>query len=64
MRSSRFLPEPARHTPLPPGADQAAYVDIADTVRRTHGYAKSITCSPAETLCLGRRHVRLVQAGE
>ena len=39
-RSRRFLPELARHTPLLPGADQAAYVDIYDTVRRTHGYVK------------------------
>ena len=36
----RFLPELARHTPLLPGADQAAYADIDDTIRRTHGYAK------------------------
>ncbi|MEV0778149.1 hypothetical protein ACIBLA_01455 [Streptomyces sp. NPDC050433] len=36
----RFLHELARHTPLLPGADQAAYVDIDDTIRRTHGYAK------------------------
>ena len=27
-------------TPLLPGADQVAYVDIDDTVRETHGYAK------------------------
>ncbi|MEE1797633.1 hypothetical protein PUR57_02870 [Streptomyces sp. JV176] len=36
----RFLPELARHTPLLPGADQAAYVDIGGTIRRNHGYAK------------------------
>ncbi|MGW5367980.1 hypothetical protein ACWES4_06780 [Streptomyces sp. NPDC004011] len=36
----RFLHELAGHTPLLPGADQAAYVDIDDTIRRTHGYAK------------------------
>ncbi|MGW1783897.1 IS1380 family transposase [Streptomyces sp. NPDC002143] len=36
----RFLHELARHTPLLPGADQAAYVDFDDTIRRTHGYAK------------------------
>jgi hypothetical protein len=36
----RFLPEPARHTPLLPGADQVAYVDIDDTIRRTYGYAE------------------------
>ncbi|MGW7674738.1 IS1380 family transposase, partial [Streptomyces sp. NPDC054775] len=34
------LPELARHAPLLPGADQVAYVDIDDTIRRTHGYAK------------------------
>ncbi|WP_433603054.1 hypothetical protein ACQPXH_15645 [Nocardia sp. CA-135953] len=26
--------------PLPPGADQIAYVDIDDTIRRTYGYAE------------------------
>jgi hypothetical protein len=36
----RFLHELARHTPRLPGADQAAYVDIDHTIRRTHGYAK------------------------
>jgi hypothetical protein len=36
----RFLPGLARHTPLLPGADQVAYVDIDDTIRRTYGYAK------------------------
>jgi len=36
----RFLPQLARHTPLLPGADQVAYVDIDDTIRRTYGYAK------------------------
>jgi Transposase DDE domain group 1 len=36
----RLLGELARRTPLLPGADQAAYVDIDDTVRRTYGYAK------------------------
>ena len=36
----RFLPEPAGHTPLLPGADQVAYVDIDDTIRRAYGYAK------------------------
>ncbi|MFE4824882.1 hypothetical protein ACFRFU_52885 [Streptomyces sp. NPDC056704] len=30
----RFLTELARHTPLLPGADQAAYVDIDDIIRR------------------------------
>ncbi|MEV7239609.1 IS1380 family transposase, partial [Streptomyces sp. NPDC051020] len=33
-------PELARHAPLLPGADQVAYVDIDDTIRRTYGYAK------------------------
>ncbi|MFE4960677.1 transposase [Streptomyces sp. NPDC056653] len=36
----RFLPALARHAPLLPGADQVAYVDIDDTIRRTYGYAK------------------------
>jgi hypothetical protein len=36
----RFLPELARHTPLLPGADHVAHVDIDDTIRRTYGYAK------------------------
>jgi hypothetical protein len=36
----RMLPRLAAHTPLLPGADQVAYVDIDDTIRRTHGYAK------------------------
>jgi hypothetical protein len=36
----RLLPRLAAHTPLLPGADQVAYVDIDDTIRRTHGYAK------------------------
>ena len=31
---------PARWAPLLPGADQIAYLDIDDTVRETHGYAK------------------------
>ncbi|MGW3513814.1 IS1380 family transposase [Streptomyces sp. NPDC000994] len=39
----RLLPRLAAHTPLLPGADQAAYVDIDDTIRRTHGYAKQGT---------------------
>ncbi|MGW1506377.1 hypothetical protein ACWCQW_49440 [Streptomyces mirabilis] len=38
--TGRFLPGPARHAPLLPGADQVAYVDIDDTIRRLHGYAK------------------------
>jgi hypothetical protein len=36
----RFLPAPARHTPLLPGADQVAHIDIDDIIRRTYGYAK------------------------
>lgn len=39
----RLLPRLAAHTPLLPGADQVAYVDIDDTIRRTHGYAKQGT---------------------
>jgi hypothetical protein len=30
----------AAHTPLLPGADQIAWVDVDDTVRGTHGYGK------------------------
>ncbi len=30
----------ATHTPLLAGADQVAYIDVDDTVRATHGYAK------------------------
>ncbi|MEV7075081.1 transposase [Streptomyces sp. NPDC093990] len=36
----RGPPVPARTGPSHPGADQAAYADIDDTIRRTHGYAK------------------------
>lgn len=36
----RLVPALAAHTPLLPGADQLAYVDIDDTIRRTYGYAK------------------------
>lgn len=35
-----LLPSLAAHTPLLPGADQATYVDIDDTVRRTYGYGE------------------------
>ena len=35
-----FLTNLAAHTPLLPGAGQVAYVDIDDTIRETHGYAK------------------------
>ena len=40
--ASCLLAELARRTPLLPGADAAAYVDIDDTVRATHGYAKQV----------------------
>src|SRR5215207_6709516 len=33
-------PRLARVCPLLPGADQVAYVDLDDTVRQVHGYAK------------------------
>ncbi|MEV2226950.1 transposase, partial [Nocardia vinacea] len=36
----RMLPALASHSPLLPGADQIAYVDIDDTIRRTYGYGK------------------------
>jgi Transposase DDE domain group 1 len=35
-----FLARLATHTPLLPGADRVAYLDIDDTIRQTHGYAK------------------------
>ena len=38
--ASRFVVNLAAHTPLLPGADQIAYVDVDDTMRETHGYAK------------------------
>ena len=38
--ASRFVVNLAAHTPLLPGADQLAYVDVDDTMRETHGYAK------------------------
>jgi hypothetical protein len=38
--ASRLLARLAAGTPLLPGAGQVAYVDIDDTVRATHGYAK------------------------
>jgi hypothetical protein len=37
--ASRLLITLARQGPLLPGADQLAYIDIDDTVRRTYGYA-------------------------
>ncbi|MGW0631037.1 hypothetical protein [Streptomyces sp. NPDC002758] len=36
----RVLPRLAAHPPLLPAADRVAYVDMDDTIRRTHGYAK------------------------
>ena len=30
----------ASNAPILPGADQACYVDIDDTIKATHGYAK------------------------
>jgi hypothetical protein len=38
--AARLLARIAARTPLLPGAGQVAYVDIDDTVRQTHGYAK------------------------
>jgi hypothetical protein len=38
--AARFLANLAAHTPLLPGADQIAYLDVDDTVRQTYGYAK------------------------
>ena len=38
--ATRFLTGLAVHTPLLPGADQIAFVDVDDTVRRTYGYQK------------------------
>src|SRR3954469_25220965 len=38
--AARVLAALAVQTPLLPGADQVAYLDIDDTVRATHGYAK------------------------
>ncbi len=38
--ASRVLVNLAQATPLLGGADQIAYVDIDDTIRATHGYAK------------------------
>ncbi len=38
--AARFLARLARATPLLPGADQVAYVDLDDTVGQVHGYAK------------------------
>jgi hypothetical protein len=38
--ASRFLAALAKNAPLLPGADQGVYVDIDDTIKATHGYAK------------------------
>jgi hypothetical protein len=38
--AARVTARLARVTPLLPGADQVAYVDVDDTVKRVHGYAK------------------------
>src|SRR3954454_5282475 len=38
--AARLLARLAARTPLLPGGDRVAYVDIGDTVRETHGYAK------------------------
>jgi hypothetical protein len=38
--ASRLLVNLASHTPILAGADQVAFVDVDDTVRETHGYAK------------------------
>jgi hypothetical protein len=38
--ASRFLTALAENAPILPGADQCCYVDIDDTIKTTHGYAK------------------------
>jgi len=38
--AARFLTRLAGHTPLLPGAGQVCFVDVDDTIRQTHGYAK------------------------
>ena len=38
--ASRFLAALAKNAPLLPGANQGVYVDIDDTIKATHGYAK------------------------
>jgi hypothetical protein len=38
--ASRLLISLAKATPLLAGADQVAYLDLDDTMRETHGYAK------------------------
>ncbi|WP_346619594.1 hypothetical protein [Blastococcus montanus] len=39
-RSPRLLVALAQRTPLLPGADFGAFLDLDDTIRETHGYAK------------------------
>lgn len=38
--ASRLLAGLAEHAPILDGAEQACYVDLDDTIRETHGYAK------------------------
>jgi len=38
--ASRFLINLAKDAPILPGADHGCYVDIDDTIKATHGYAK------------------------
>ena len=38
--AARFLVGLARNAPILPGADQGVFVDIDDTIKATHGYAK------------------------
>lgn len=38
--AARVLAGLAQRTPLLPGADTIAYIDVDDTIRATHGYAK------------------------
>jgi len=38
--ASRFLTALAKNAPILPGVDQVCYVDIDDTIKATHGYAK------------------------
>ena len=39
--AARFVANLAGHTPLLPGAGEIAYLDVDDTMRETHGYAKA-----------------------
>ncbi|MFC3767036.1 IS1380 family transposase [Tenggerimyces flavus] len=38
--AAAFLVNLARHTPLLPDGDELVFVDVDDTIRRTHGHAK------------------------